>query len=129
MQDSNAPRIDFLRAVFEDDVDKRGLRTKTVEYGIHLPFTADADKVFACAKDFIENTLQLPELALKQTDSRANAYKDLQVVLNGLHTFSPFWEMSFTTRCNFQLASDEEYEQFEREMERKRKASDNKPVS
>ena len=126
MAEPKKPRIEFLRATYEDDKDKKRGRTKTVEYGIWLPITTRVEDVFSIAKDFIISILRLPELALEQFGSESNAFRNLQVVQNGLRTYGSFWEMSFTTRCDYPVISQEEYEEFIRAMEERKKKTSGK---
>ena len=133
MQGKKEPRIEFLRATYENDRNGKGLRTKTLEYGIQMEFTAEIDEVFKVAENFIREELQLPQIAREINGYEdKSCYTDLQVIQNGLYTSSFPWEMCFTTRYPFPAITDAEYQRFlQRQTERtsKRVSGNSEPAS
>ncbi len=79
--------------------------TRTIVYGMDLDFYMHYEEVYRIAEDFIRNELGLDRLADEQ--KLKHSFSNLELVRNGL-TFGdmPTWEMSFSTKVDFEIEMD-----------------------
>ena len=79
--------------------------TRNIVYGMDLDFYTPYDEVYDIAEHFLDKELHLGQLAYDQ--KLKHPYANLELVRNGL-TFGdmPTWEMSFSTKVDFEIETD-----------------------